>query len=873
MNRSIPLPFLMILIFWGQSCFSQISENEKQTLASGIERLSSARNGAVCYLQSNKGVYETGEDLWFKAYLLDEKDLMPYAADTTLCVQLVPLSGGRPVIQEKIVLLGGFGSGHFFVPDSLKDGEYYLQAFSARSYMGQTEFKSLRKIIITKSIIPELRASYTFRKKDFSAGDSVKLELKLKVANSTVMERIGVEAHLERKGKILESVKTSSDYEGQLRLLFSPQDSLSDTRVHIQAFKAAEPLGSAIIIPVPHQPEKLYFDTFPEGGYLVSGLPGVLGFKATDEMGKPIEIRGMLLEDGKPIKTLATLHDGMGSIAFSPTANKQYMIKLDTPYRDSSYLLKNIRSEVPVMSFLGKAPRGYAFRLLQSEKSPATILYLRVQQRGKVINIAKIRLRDSMNLVLPATELAQGIAEVTLLGASMNPLAERLIYANPQRRLRITVDSLKAAIGTREKQKLMIRVSDEQGKPIVAHLGISVYDTLYNNKADAKHILTHYFLDNELAGQINNPAWYFDEQNTGREKAMDLLLLTQGWRRYIWTEENLKKDKVQQIIGNSIPGNISVHQRKKKLAGSFYNILFAPNNKDYKSFVLTDSSGNFMVSPSDLASSGNGYLYARVTAPEAAKVDIIFTEPFKQINESLGSRRLSYPEKYQHSVQTELPAFSLGGRAFRLKEVVIKARTSTKFRDKYIGYLDSIAKADMTSDYIEVFPADSATYRISNKQFTLNAPFARFQDRRKPIEGKTYNIVYYKGSAITEGNAVTVNGGRYIFDDWRSIVYHYPKFTEEELLKKYNLGRTKGYNIPREFYSPDYANPQTAQDTSLDNRNALYWKPDLITDANGEAVVEFYSSDISSGFTIVIEGTDGTGLLGRKVRQFNVKVK
>ena len=138
------------------------------------------------------------------------------------------------------------------------------------------------------------------------------------------------------------------------------------------------------------------------------------------------------------------------------------------------------------------------------------------------------------------------------------------------------------------------------------------------------------------------------------------------------------------------------------------------------------------------------------------------------------------------------------------------------------------------------------------------------------MRGKTYAILYYQGTPITHQNW---RGGAVIFDNSKQIVYRYPKFTEDELLKKYKMGRVKGYNIPREFFSPDYENHQSVDDSSTDYRNALYWKPDVITNEKGDAFIKFYSSDISSGFIGVIEGVDGSGLLGHQDFQFNVKAK
>ena len=67
-----------------------------------------------------------------------------------------------------------------------------------------------------------------------------------------------------------------------------------------------------------------------------------------------------------------------------------------------------------------------------------------------------------------------------------------------------------------------------------ANIGVSVYDQAYNNPADPVNILSYYYLSSQIRGKIYNPAYYFDERNNGQTEGMELLLLTQGWRRYVW---------------------------------------------------------------------------------------------------------------------------------------------------------------------------------------------------------------------------------------------------------------------------------------------------------------------------------------------------
>ena len=84
----------------------------------------------------------------------------------------------------------------------------------------------------------------------------------------------------------------------------------------------------------------------------------------------------------------------------------------------------------------------------------------------------------------------------------------------------------------------------------------------------------------------------------------------------------------------------------------------------------------------------------------------------------------------------------------------------------------------------------------------------------------------------------------------RTVVYEGPYYSEEELLRRNNYWRTKGYYGKREFYQPDIFDMRSSLP---DARNTLLWLPNLMTDENGEAEAEFYCSDINTGFIGVVE--------------------
>lgn len=65
---------------------------------------------------------------------------------------------------------------------------------------------------------------------------------------------------------------------------------------------------------------------------------------------------------------------------------------------------------------------------------------------------------------------------------------------------------------------------------VMADCAVSVTDATTVSNDTANNIVSTLLLSQELKGYIEQPAWYFADR--GRSGYLDLLMLTQGWRRY-----------------------------------------------------------------------------------------------------------------------------------------------------------------------------------------------------------------------------------------------------------------------------------------------------------------------------------------------------
>ena len=774
MKKIILLYFICSFSIYAQG--RNFLANEKTNGTSTIDSLFSSVNKQLSgypseciYLQTSKGIYEAGEDLWFKAYQLDVQTFGLSDKSKTLYLQMINPKDSV-VWQEKYPIENGIVSGHVYIDEKLSEGDYFLEGYTKHSFYKNDTIgiTPTRKIRIVKNI-----------------------------ARSEVTE------------------------------------SLKDT-----VFR---------------------FETFPEGGNLVSGLFSKLAFKATDGKGNPVSVEGTIYEDDKFLCGIKSVHDGMGAVSFTPLVNKKYRIELKN---GKSYPLPEIHSQGMVLNLRGQDKEHLDFVLSQTEGFPHRQIYLLGQMRGMICCMAKGILKDSLKISIPLDNfLYQGIAEFTLFDSSMQPVAERLVYVHPQKRLYITAEPAKTSFAIREKASIKIKATDEEGKPVRANLGISVYDRAYNNPADPVNILAYCYLSSQIRGRICNPTYYFDEKNSDRKEALDLLLLTQGWRRYVWNA--VEPDyQGQPFLTDEINGIQTLKSKKKAKqnegAEQLIQIFGAKGNSQ---FIWTDSTGHFMVDPDKMKALQGGYVYLKPMLSKEFKPTLELVDYFPLIDSIKKKRTYYYPiaELSHHKREQLLDLPVIGSDStILLSEVTITAKGHKPFRDKMMGRLDSVAQMDLATGWVCECQKNIPFLNDYLPGYTHHIYHTASYKGKKfpPVNGKTYLLIKYVAQA----------SGVYV-EDQKQIVYRGPIYSDEELLKMNNLWRTKGYYGKREFYQPDEIDMQLS---TPDARNTLLWAPSVITDEKGEAEVHFYCSDINTGFIGVVEGVDGDRLVGTTKCEFRV---
>src|ERR1035437_801783 len=126
------LIFLKILLFL--PLLAQSYSPQQIELAERLDSLSKNAPLELAYIQTSKDIYEPGEDLWFKVYLLDAQYLIPSLLSHTLYLQLINETTRKSVWNEKYEIQNGFANWQVYLDTSLPEGDYFMAAYTPNSF-------------------------------------------------------------------------------------------------------------------------------------------------------------------------------------------------------------------------------------------------------------------------------------------------------------------------------------------------------------------------------------------------------------------------------------------------------------------------------------------------------------------------------------------------------------------------------------------------------------------------------------------------------------------------------------------------------------------------------------------------------------------
>ncbi len=293
-------------------------------------------------------------------------------------------------------------------------------------------------------------------------------------------------------------------------------------------------------------------DFFPEGGSLLENVTSVIGFKAIGTNGTPIKVEGTIFDsDNQMVTSFSSIHDGMGQFQMIPLQGKSYyaIVKLDTG-EEVLQDLPDVLKEGYLLSF--KRFKGRNILSVNTNQytlshNPSQELKLVCKSKGIEYLESQLEVKETtLSFELPSKELSEGISQITLYDSQSRPQSERLVYVEKEHDLEIKLETDKTSYRPNEKATITVSSTSKTGEAKTGSYSMSVTD-MNGGEEDKDYGMTissYFLMESDIRGQVYKPSYYFNPENSKRLKHLDNLLLTQGWRDFIWKSLSKPKDTI-----------------------------------------------------------------------------------------------------------------------------------------------------------------------------------------------------------------------------------------------------------------------------------------------------------------------------------------
>ncbi|OGX87538.1 TonB-dependent receptor plug domain-containing protein [Hymenobacter glacialis] len=631
---------------------------------------------------------------------------------------------------------------------------------------------------------------------------------------------------------------------------------------------------------------------FPEGGYLVEGLPAMVACKATDASGRGIAVRGQIVNaQNAVVAAYTTRHAGMGRFNFVPGAGQKYRARFTLPdggtaeyplpaVQASGYTLHVVESDE---SFLVEARyRGTA------ASGPVQLL---TQVRGVVAYPGPRTPTAEAPAVwrMPKKNYPTGIVHFTLFDAQGAPRCERLAFAqNASADLRVTVTPDKASYGPHAPVQLKVRVADAAGQPVAANLSVAVSDaTLSALAPNAETVVSNLLLTSDLVGHVENPGYYFREPSAATSQALDDLLLTQGWRRFVWKEVLAGQAPAVRFLPEqdiSLTGQIVSQNGNQPIANSQLTFLQVRPAKTVAT-ATTDAQGRFTFTGFAVRDTAVITLQARraqggsnvIIRPDEGPAP--GTQPLpplpalsaapagvaafvRRSRQAQATDLELHPEKALRNIQ-------LSNVSVTAKRVAVPRDDPRRLYGATAGTVVDVASMPQAQSGLSVLQLLQG--RVAGLSVTGNPPNMSVSIRGQGtplfiLDGNRVDVEFITSLQASDIELVEVFKGpeAAIFGGTGGAIAIYTKRADPNYKGSAAPApgiatvRVPGFYAAREFYQPRYnallTNPPADPRTST-----IYWNPTVRTNARGEAELYFFTADDGGTFQAVAEGVSADG--------------
>jgi hypothetical protein len=871
------------------------------------KKLSDERPVEKVYVHFDKPYYSVADTIWFKAYLTMEQNL---PSQLSKIVYLDVINAKDSLITTiKLPAANGVAYGHLpLTMGTYQQGNYYIKAYTQWMLNFGEDFFFSKTIPVGEAIDKQLLTNFKYSTTETDKTQVIDAIVQYKNADNVVQAGKTVNWRVLSNFDVVAKGKGTTDANGILRIKIDPRKndkiktgelitdiSLNDKDFISSAFK---------LKPVSSEANDVQF--FPEGGEIIEGLASRVAFKAIDGKGASVEVKGSISDNaGTKISDFSSTHLGMGSLYLNAEPGKTYKANVtfangttksfDLPKAQASGIVAQVNN-TDSLAFNLKIIANDPYYTANKGKT----LFIVATHEAVIYYAAKTKLNGQVTAAkIPKDKFPAGIVQITLFNETGEPISERLAFNYQPNALKLSLKSDLPAYKQRQKVKLAVSAKNA-GVNAEGNFSISVIDEqkVPVNENSEITILSSLLLTSDLKGYIEQPNYYFNKTNEKKLADLDVLLLTQGFRRFAYKD----------ILAAKFPPITFLPEQDMRITGTLRDRTGMPVRKGglrltvpgttISAETLTSPSGIFTFSNLNIPDSSEVTINAKYSANGSNLMIIVDPQPAPQL-----TRNIYSPDEVVNIDSAMAPYLNNSKRQYSflrtLKEVKIESAKPKKPSHADYPALSGLSSIMSTTIEGERFSgcnmfAMCLQSMATGLTFYENAFYVTRDynaGSRVPVQiflnGMPIDYFGLSGVNAAEVESVEV----FTKDELGTVNRMYntngvlvinlkkapkgQKLSMEEfkkLIPQPNIIKfsPKGFSRQREFYSPKYVNPAATYNFN-DLRSTIYWNPKVLTTAEGGLSLEYYNADGKGTYRAIIEGVDKNGNIGRYVYRYTVK--
>jgi hypothetical protein len=661
---------------------------------------------------------------------------------------------------------------------------------------------------------------------------------------------------------------------------------------------------------------------FPEAGNLLEGVNTRIAFLVTDQNGQPVNVKGSIADQsGKAIKEVQTLHNGMG--IFEIEANGESRYKLNIPLANGAsmdYALPVAEKEGVNMRVENSNPNRLTALVFRAEKNKEAYnkIKLVAQMNGQMVASAELNFDEGLTaLPIAKKNLPAGILQITAFREDGLPLAERIAFIANYNILQPDIKTPVLSKQARGKNEFSVEFPNIKQPNISLAVTDASMDTAFKIP---ENIVSSLLLSSDIKGYIHEPAYYFKDKSKERLDHLDLLMMTQGWRRFEWKKMiNDQSVNLQYPVESSLVIRGLVKKSDRNAVVGEGHVSFIIKTEDSTTIMasaqLTDK-GEFMLDGLSFQKKATFFYQGTNKKKESYIVDVDITPAYiDSLQKSSGIPSVNLDTAVIKAGAAGYAGFLFGklksidtANGEYLGNVTVKGvRKKLSPADSLnAAYASDIFKLGRSIDPSETGFATSIWQIIQRSVPGISVTgdminpvvrFTRFQGLDALSENNSASYLSASGSGGDDFGTMMLerNGVTYFLNEMNvsmdvistinvsdvALIKVYAAegtalgasgpaiaiYTKKGAVtgkniydKKFSSIERTGYSLVKSFYAPLYTRAKQPEE-ALDSRETLYWNGNVKPGKDGKYSFRFYNNDFSKKVKVVIQGIGVNGEL------------